>query len=134
MIPIVAGVATAAVLAVAANLTRFDRDKSFYPTLVIVIASYYLLFAVMDGSPKTIAIELMVVSTFALAAVYSGLRLPALAGWAILVHGIFDVAHGHVIDNAGVPVWWPAYCAAVDVPLGAWVIYLAGRETPETAS
>ncbi len=28
----------------------FDRDRAFYPTVMIVIASYYVLFAAMGGS------------------------------------------------------------------------------------
>ena len=27
----------------------FDRDRAFYPTVMIVIASYYVLFAAMSG-------------------------------------------------------------------------------------
>ena len=30
-----------------ARLVGFDRDRSFYPVVLIVIASYYVLFAVM---------------------------------------------------------------------------------------
>jgi hypothetical protein len=33
-----------------AALVGFDRDRAFYPTLQVVIASYYVLFAVMSDS------------------------------------------------------------------------------------
>jgi len=33
-----------------AIIVGFDRDRSFYPTVLIIIASYYVLFAVMDAS------------------------------------------------------------------------------------
>jgi hypothetical protein len=38
----------------------------------------------------------------------------ALAG-----HGVFDVLHGEVLENAGVPVWWPAFCLAYDLGAAA---------------
>jgi hypothetical protein len=34
-----------------ATLVHLDRDRAFYPTVLIVVASYYALFAVMTGSP-----------------------------------------------------------------------------------
>ena len=33
-----------------ALLAGFDRDRVFYPTLLIVVASYYILFAAMGAS------------------------------------------------------------------------------------
>ena len=35
---------------------------------------------------------------------------------ALAAHGIFDAVHGGVIQNSGVPVWWPDFCR---VHLGA---------------
>ena len=32
-----------------AKLTKFDKDRSFYPTLTVVIASYYPLFGVLES-------------------------------------------------------------------------------------
>lgn len=29
-------------------------------------------------------------------------------------HGVFDAFHGRVVENSGVPVWWPAFCLAYD--------------------
>ena len=40
------GVGIAAVVCAFATLVGFDRDRVFYPTLVTVIATYYILFAV----------------------------------------------------------------------------------------
>ena len=38
------------------------------------------------------------------------LIVAALAG-----HGVFDFFHRLVIQNPGVPVWWPGFCLAFDV-------------------
>jgi hypothetical protein len=44
----------------------FDRDRVFYPTLLIVIATYYALFAIIGCSRRTLLIESLVVSAFSL--------------------------------------------------------------------
>ena len=33
-----------------ATVIGFDRERAFYPTVLIVIASYYVLFAAMGAS------------------------------------------------------------------------------------
>ena len=134
-IPVLAGAITALLLAAAGRLTRFDRDRSFWPTVLIVIASYYLLFAVMGGDMSALLQESAVILAFAAVALLGAFRWPVLVGVGIVAHGVFDLLHGHVITNPGVPVWWPAYCAAVDVLLGAWVIgcaLRAGQRQPDS--
>ena len=31
------------------------------------------------------------------------------------LHGIFDVVHDVIIENSGVPTWWPSFCGGVNV-------------------
>jgi len=42
--------------------------------------------------------------------------------WVLAVgligHGIFDFVHHFLIDNPGVPRWWPGFCMAFDVAFG----------------
>jgi hypothetical protein len=47
-------------VAVLATIVGLDRERAFYPTVLIVIASYYVLFAVMAASKRTLAIEVVV--------------------------------------------------------------------------
>ena len=51
------GVLLAAVVCAFAMLSGFDRDRVFYPTLLIVVAHYYILFAAMAGSTSALTIE-----------------------------------------------------------------------------
>jgi hypothetical protein len=66
-----------AVLALAvsgtATLVGLDRDRAFYPTVLIVIASYYALFAVMGGSDYALVVEIAVIAAF-LAASIAGFK------------------------------------------------------------
>lgn len=72
----------------------FDRDRAFYPTVLIVIASYYVLFAAMSGSLHTVLLESVVMTVFVLAAV-AGFKSTALIVVAALAgHGLFDALHG----------------------------------------
>ena len=72
------------------------------------MASYYVLFAVMSGSVETVPEESIVMPLFAIAAV-AGFKVNA---WIVVAglagHGAMDAVHGYVIQNAGVPAWWPA--------------------------
>jgi hypothetical protein len=45
-----------------------DRERAFYPTVLIVVASYYVLFAAVAASGRTLVIEIAVASGFLLLA------------------------------------------------------------------
>ncbi len=122
MLPIIIGIILAVVMAFLARVTNFDRDRSYYAVVLIVIATYYVLFACMAN--EAIVAEILVASVFSVIAIAGALRWPLLIGIGIILHGVFDLLHGHIISNSGVPVWWPAFCASIDIVLGVWVIYL----------
>jgi hypothetical protein len=125
--PYAIGIVLSVGVALFARYVGFDRDRAFYPTILIVIASYYVLFAVMSGSVQTVVIESGVMTLFAAAAV-AGFKSNA---WIVVValagHGVLDAVHGYVIENAGVPDWWPAWCLAYDVGAAAGLAWLLRR-------
>ena len=122
--PFVMGIVLSAGVAVFARYVGFDRDRAFYPTVMIVIASYYVLFAAISGSVHTVVIEAVVMMLFAGAAV-AGFKS---SRWIVVValagHGIFDAVHDYVIENAGMPAWWPAWCLAYDIGAAAGLAWL----------
>ena len=127
LLPFVIGIVASAGVAMFARTVGLDRDRAFYPTLMIVIALYYVLFAVMAGSIQTILAESVVTLLFAAAAV-AGFRSSAWIVVAALAgHGVFDGFHGYVIENAGVPAWWPTWCLAYDVGAAACLAWLLRR-------
>ena len=101
-----------------ATVTGFDRERAFYPMLLIVIASYYVLFAVMGASGQTLVIEAAVASAFLLFAVLGFKRNLWLVAGAFIGHGIFDSVHDLFIENPGVPRWWPGFCLVFDLIVG----------------
>ena len=126
--PYVVGIVLSVGVAVFARSVGFDRDRAFYPTVMIVIAAYYVLFAAMSGSVQTVILESIVMTGFAIAAV-AGFKSSAwITVGALAGHGVFDALHGKVIENSGVPAWWPAWCLAYDLGAAACLAWLITRE------
>jgi hypothetical protein len=63
------GVILSLAVAGSAAVIGFDRERAFYPTVLIVIASYYVLFAAMGASRRTLIVEIVVAGCFLLVAV-----------------------------------------------------------------
>jgi len=112
-----------------ATVVGFDRERAFYPTVMIVIASYYVLFAAMEASRRTLAIEILVAGGFLLVAVFGYRRNFWLVVAALIGHGIFDFVHHFVIDNPGAH-WWPGFCLAFDALLAKSNPVLQGVTMP----
>ena len=128
LLPFVIGIVLSAGVALFARYVGFDRDRAFYPTVMIVIASYYVLFAAMSGSVQTVVIESVVMTLFAAAAVAGFKSSTWIVVVALAGHGVFDAVHGYVIENAGVPAWWPAWCLSYDIGAAAILAWLIKRE------
>jgi len=120
----ISGIVIAFVVSLLATLAGFDRDRAFYPTVMAVIASYYVLFAVMGGSIETIMLEFTVMSLFIGAAALGFKRNLWLVVAALATHGIFDFFHGHFISNPGVPFWWPMFCLTYDIAAAVCLSWL----------
>jgi len=101
-----------------ATITGLDRERAFFPTALIVIASYYVLFALMSPSGRALVIEIVVASGFLLFAIIGYKRNLWLVVIALVGHGVFDIVHHLLIENPGVPHWWPGFCLVFDVILG----------------
>ena len=125
--PYVIGIVLSMGVALFARLVGFDRDRAFYPTVTIVIALYYVLFAAMSGSVQTVLMVSAVMSVFAIAAV-AGFKSSAWIVVAALAgHGAFDALRGDVLENSGVPLWWPAFCLAYDLGAAAGLAWILRR-------
>lgn len=122
------GVFLALGVGVFATLARLDRERGFYPVVLIVIASYNVLFAVMGGSTGALVAEAPILFVFAAAAVWGFRQSLWLVVAALAGHGVLDFFHPHLIANPGVPAWWPMFCMSYDVAAAA---YLAFQLLPE---
>jgi len=130
MMPFVIGIVLALAVSAYATTLQLDRDRAFYPTVVFVVAAYYVLFAVMGGSGRAIVVESVIMGVFVVAASLGFRRSLWLVVAALAAHGVMDFFHAHLVTNPGVPAWWPAFCGAYDVVAAA---YLAWRLTRNSA-
>src|SRR4051812_49252143 len=92
------GMALAGAVWAGASLVGFNRDRSFYPLVVIVTASYYILFALLGGSAPALWSEIGVTLVFMTAAVAGYRTSNWVAVAALLGHALFDVVHDGMID------------------------------------
>jgi hypothetical protein len=90
-----------------------------------VIASYHVLFAAMSGSVQTVLLESMLMTGFSIVAVVGFKSSAWIVVGGLAGHGVLDALHGKILENSGVPAWWPAFCLAYDLGAAgglAWVI------------
>jgi hypothetical protein len=123
------GIGLALAVCAFAVVAGFDRERVFYPTMVIVIAAYYILFAVMGNSTPALAIEVAVAAAFFVLAVAGFRRNLWLAAAALVGHGVFDFFHQLFIQNPGVPAWWPGFCLSFDILAGGFLAMLLMRRS-----
>ena len=127
------GLGLAILVCVFANLVGFDRERVFYPTVVIVNATYYILFAAMGGSASALLWESVITCIFATVAVVGYKKYAWLIVVGLVGHGVFDSVHHLFIRNPGMPVWWPGFCLSFDVLAGIFLLVLLMRRTKTQA-
>jgi hypothetical protein len=118
------GTAVAISVCLAASIVGFDKDRAFYPVVLIVIASYYILFAAMGASVQALLIELAAAAAFVVVAVVGFKRNPWFIVIGLAAHGAFDLLHPLLAHNPGVPHWWPVFCLAYDLTAALYLMVL----------
>ena len=106
---------------------------SVYALGLILIAAVYIGFAVADGRPKVIAVEVVVAAVFVLLGA-AGITGPA---WLLVVgyagHGLKDLwqHRSHFVANTR---WWPPFCLVVDaiVAVALVVLLVSGADLRRT--
>jgi uncharacterized membrane protein YbaN (DUF454 family) len=131
--PFAIGVALSLGVAVFAAAVGLDRGRAFYATVTIVVASYYVLFAAMSGSLHTVLLETIAMTGFVIAAVLGFRRSAWVLVAALAGHGVFDAVHERLVENTGMPAWWPPFCLAYDVGAAAclaWILRMRSAGAP----
>lgn len=119
------GIIAAAAVGLFGSVVGFDRERGFYPVVLIVIATLYLLFAAMANSTGSLVAETIPALVFVSMAVL-GFRKksPWIVVAGLALHGVFDFFHHAVIVNPGVPAWWPGWCLSYDVVAAVYLAIL----------
>jgi hypothetical protein len=117
------GVVFGALLAAAPFAFWWLEPATVHALAITLIAAVYLGFAVADGRPRVIVVEVVVAAAFILLAAVS-ITGPV---WLLVVgyagHGLKDLwqeRHQYVAATR----WWPPFCAAVDLVVAALLVLL----------
>jgi hypothetical protein len=117
----IVGITLALIFCGAATWLGMDRERVFYPAVVMAVASYYLAFAVVDGRSSVMLSEVAIAAVFIAGAVAAYKYKPWIALVALGGHGVMDAFHHLLVHNAGVPRSWPGFCGSFDLTAAALV-------------
>ena len=123
------GIVVAVAVLLYTKLVGFHRDRALYTVMVLVVASYYVLFAVISGSSEAIGWDTLIFSVFAFIAAIGFRTNLWLAAGALVGHGLLDFFHTGLIENSGVPAWWPMFCMTFDIVAGLYLAWLLQRSS-----
>jgi hypothetical protein len=84
-----------------------------YALGLVLIASVYIGFAVADGRPAVIAVEISLASTFVILAAAAVTGSPWLLVLGLAGHGLKDLWQ-HRRQFVANTRWWPPFCLVVD--------------------
>ena len=106
-------------------------ERWLYSIGLLTLPSLYASFALRVGE-QAVAVKEMIcglpyVVGGLLFAFVSVRQSAVVVGALWIVHGLYDLTHSRLITNAGVPGWYPIWCFAVDVVVGAYVLWLSRR-------
>jgi len=117
------GIGLALGIALFARFVGLDRDRSFYPTVMIVIALTYGLFAVVGNSMSALALESVAIVGFILSSHISG------AGGRVLWWGLnLSVVRSFNIHHSTFNSMSPAGERCVGLP--HWGLSNSARKDP----
>jgi hypothetical protein len=126
--PVAWGIALGVVQAASPLAFPWLDATTVYALGLAVIAAVYVGFAVADGRPEVLAVEVAVTCAFVAVAAAAVPALPWLVVAGLVGHGLKDLwqHRTHFVRNTR---WWPPFCAAVDVVAAALiaVVLAAGR-------
>ncbi|MBC7367476.1 MAG: hypothetical protein H7343_11815 [Undibacterium sp.] len=128
------GIVLALAIALFGTLVGFDRERSFYSTVLAVIGGLYGLFAVMSGSTSTLLLEGIGIVAFLTLSVLGFKTSQWFLVAGLAAHGVYDYFRGHLFANSGVPAFWPMFCGSYDVTAAAYLAWLLRRRGAPKAS
>lgn len=113
------------------TLVRLGQDSNArFPMLVTLLPINTLVRLVqLKNAPslRTLAYEAIPMAAFIGLAVVGYKRSGWLVAAGLIGHAIFDSFHHHLIENTGMPVWWPGFCLSINYTLGAFLVYYLFR-------
>ncbi len=112
-------------------LHRLVIQRWAYPLGMVALPLPYVFFAYRAGDGNVAFMEMFYGMFFLAAGLTFAISRMKFSAFVVailwLLHGIYDVFHGHLILNMGMPGWYPLFCAGFDGVVAASLIWLATR-------
>jgi hypothetical protein len=129
---VIAALVGVAVGVLAIATARLIRGQHWlYSIGLLTLPSLYAFWALRAGEQAVGVNEMIYGIPFYVAGLvfaFVSVRQSAVVVGAFwILHGLYDVVHGRLITNPGVPGWYPAFCCLVDLVIGAYVLWLSRR-------
>ena len=129
MIEALIGAAVGVLTIASARLIRGERW--LYSLGLLTLPGLYAFFALQAGE-RAVGVKEMI---YGLPFIVAGLvfafasvrRSAVVVGTFWLLHGLYDLVHGRLITNPGVPGWYPIFCFVVDAVVGGYLLWLSRR-------
>ena len=129
MIAALTGATVGVLTIVFARLIRGERWV--YSVGLLTLPSLYAFFAIRAGEPAVAVREMIYGIPYVIGGLmfaFVGVRQSAVVvGLLWLLHGLYDLVHGQLVTNPGVPGWYPIWCFMVDAVIGAYLLWLSRR-------
>ena len=78
----------------------------------------------MGNSTTALVRESLAAAAFLVMAVAGFKKGLWLVAAGLAGHGVFDLFHHLLIQNPGLPVWWPGFCMSFDIVAGGFLAVL----------
>lgn len=125
MTPYFIGVAIALVTCAYGAILGLEKERAFYPTVLVATSTYYVLFAAIGGAGWVP--ESVIMIAFVILASMGFKRSAWIVVFGLVGHAVLDSVHGRVVQNAGVPASWPSFCLAFDLAAAAYLALILLR-------
>jgi hypothetical protein len=106
-------------------------ERWLYSWGLLVLPGLYALFGLRAGEQAVGLKEVIYGVPWIIAGLvfaFVGVRQSAVVvGVFWLLHGLYDLVHGQLITNIGVPGWYPMFCFVVDAVVGSYLLWLSRR-------
>ena len=120
-LPAFFGVALSFATIIVVRSVGMTSERSLFPSALIAIASFYVVFAIETGQTNIIILNVIVTVVFILMAIIGFVKSLWFVVFGLFAHGVFDAIYA-ISGMSPAPGWWGMFCIVIDI---LWALALA---------
>ena len=122
LLPALIGAGAAGLMMLAFHRAGLLAERSGMTVLLAAVALFYPVFAAAEGDWTGFTLHFVIFLGFSAVALRGFRKGMFLLAGGLIAHGLFDA--GLLLIGGPGPIWWPAFCAGVDIVAGFTLIRL----------